>query len=310
MKTTQSKTPVIIFLLSLVFLVGFESGFAAESDRLTQDLGVLTNSNGKIVEQKTIKVKSKWSAGIECYKIKHLSDGLKVVGFVLKPKDEGRKYPVMIFNRGGNREYFKITKKGLIYLTYLSSKNYVILASQYRGNDGGQGREEFGGKDVNDVLNLIPLAKSLPFTDPSRMVMYGISRGGMMTYLAIKEGAQIKAAAVLGGITDLIQTYKEREDMKEGVLDQLIGPLKWKEAEYKKRSAYYWPEKINVPVIILHGGEDWRVKASQATKLSEKLKELGKPHKLVIIPEGNHLLGKHKKKRNKEIFEWFNKYIK
>jgi hypothetical protein len=33
----------------------------------------------------------------------------------------------------------------------------------------------------------------------------------MMTYLAIKKGARIKATAVVGGITDLEQAYKERE---------------------------------------------------------------------------------------------------
>ena len=90
-----------------------------------------------------------------------------------------------------------------------------MLASQYRGNDGGEGRDEFGGEDIHDVLNLIKMAKSLPFIDSSKIVMIGFSRGGMMTYLAIKHGAQIKAAAVAGGITDLGQMYNDRDqDMK------------------------------------------------------------------------------------------------
>jgi dipeptidyl aminopeptidase/acylaminoacyl peptidase len=33
---------------------------------------------------------------------------------------------------------------------------------------------------------------------------------------------------------------------------------------YRKCSAYFWPEKINAPVLILHGGDDWRVKVTQA----------------------------------------------
>jgi hypothetical protein len=37
----------------------------------------------------------------------------------------------------------------------------VVVASQYRGNGGGEGHEEFGGAEVHDILNLIPLAKSL-----------------------------------------------------------------------------------------------------------------------------------------------------
>ena len=54
----------------------------------------------------------------------------------------------------------------------------MVLASQYRGNDGGQGKEEFGGSDINDVLNLIPLAESISFMNADRIVMLGFSRGG------------------------------------------------------------------------------------------------------------------------------------
>ena len=52
---------------------------------------------------------------------------------------------------------------------------------------------------------------SLPFVEPEKIVMLGYSRGGMMTYLAIKHGAKIKAAAVVSGVSDLEQAYNERE---------------------------------------------------------------------------------------------------
>jgi len=298
-----------------LFIVIFYLGCATETVSLrnqekaptfTQDLNVLANSNGKIVKQKEIRIKSKWSELIECYKIKYLSDGYQVVGFIVKPKGEGSKYPMMIFNRGGNREFGKLTKKSLRYLSFLSSNNYVILASQYRGNDGGQGKDEFGGKDVNDVLNLIKMAKSLPFINPTKIVMLGFSRGGMMTYLAIKHGAEIKAAAVVGGVTDLGQMYNEREEAMKKVIRELVGMDK---TEWEKRSAYHWPEKIDVPILILHGEDDWRVKVSQAKKLSEKLKQAGKVHDLEIFSKGDHGLNTHRSERNQRIFDWFERYV-
>jgi dipeptidyl aminopeptidase/acylaminoacyl peptidase len=94
---------------------------------LSQDLSSLSNSNGKIVYAKTVKVKSNWSDKVESYKIKYLSDGLKVVGFVVKPKAEGLKFPAIIFNRGGNREFAKIDKGYLKYFSYISAQNYVIV---------------------------------------------------------------------------------------------------------------------------------------------------------------------------------------
>jgi dipeptidyl aminopeptidase/acylaminoacyl peptidase len=83
------------------------------------------------------------------------------VGFLLAPKLREGKLPVLIFNRGGNRDFGAISERDLLYLAYLASTSYVVLASQYHGNDGGEGKELFGGSDVNDVLNLIPLAGSL-----------------------------------------------------------------------------------------------------------------------------------------------------
>ena len=297
---------LILFLLSGCKTTDEGSERQGQALLLPQDLNSLINSDGKIVESRPINVKSEWSDKTEYFKIKYLSDGLKVVGFVVKPKADGLKYPLIIFNRGGNRESGKITKKSLKYLTYLSSNKYVVLASQYRGNDGGQGKEEFGGKDVNDVLNLIKMAKSLPFINSSKIVMLGFSRGGMMTYLAIKNGAEIEAAAVVGGVTDLGQTYSEREDAMKKVIRELVGMDK---TEWEKRSAFYWPEKIDVPILILHGEDDWRVKVSQAKKLSEKLKQAGMVHELVIFSKGDHGLHTHPSEANQRIFDWFERYV-
>lgn len=275
-----------------------------------QDLNLLIDSNGKISSSKKMDLDNEYKDTVECYRIRYLSDGLEVVGFILKPKQVDQKLPVIIYNRGGNREFGKIDASKLKYLSYLSSNGYVVLASQYRGNDGGQGKEEFGGNDINDVLNLIPMAESLPFIDSDRIIMLGYSRGGLMTYLAISKSTKIKAACVVGGVTDIIQLYNEREQGMKNVLIELIGGTPTdKEAEYKMRSVYYWPEKINAPVLILHGEDDWRVQKSQAEKIANKLNELGKPYELVIYPKGSHGLTENKNDRDRRILEWFEKYI-
>ena len=308
---SRGKYLFFLFILILLLISGCKTTDVGSTRQdqaplIPQDLNSLKDSNGKIVESRSVNVKSAWSGKTESYKIKYLSDGLKVSGYIIKPKTGGSKFPAIVFNRGGNREYGKITKGTLKYLSYLSSKDYVILASQYRGNDGGQGREEFGGKDVNDVLNIIELAKSLPFVEPTKIVMLGYSRGGMMTYLAIKHDAKIRAAAVVGGVTDLGQMYNEREEAMKNVIRELVGMDK---SEWEKRSAYYWPEKIDVPILILHGEDDWRVKVSQAKKLADKLKEAGSVHELVVFPKGDHGLNTHRSERNQKIFDWFERYL-
>jgi tetratricopeptide (TPR) repeat protein len=269
------------------------------------------NSDGKIISSQRAKIADDFSNYVEAYRIRYLSDKLEVVGFIFIPLHENfsQKLPVFIFNRGGSLEYSKITSESSRLPSY-ASKGYVVLASQYRGTDGGEGREQYGGKDINDVLNLIAMAESLPFIDSNKIVMYGVSRGGLMTYLAISKSSKIKAACVNSGVADLIQTYEEREQgMKDTLIDLIGGPPGTKRSEYINRSAVYWPERINTPLLILHGDNDWRVNVSQAKELAKKLDELNKPNELGIYPQGTHGLGEYHEDRDRRILEWFEKYI-
>lgn len=95
----------------------------------------------------------------ECRRITYLNDGLKVVGFIWKPQDTaGKQFPLIIFNRGGNREFGKLTPWFHLGFYAYVSHGFVVIASQYRGNDGGEGREEYGGVDGTAGRWLVALA--------------------------------------------------------------------------------------------------------------------------------------------------------
>ena len=79
--------------------------------------------------------------------------------------------------------------------------------------------------------------------------------------------------------------------------------------EYEARSATYWADKINVPLLIQHGEADDRVSLEQAKKLAQELDKYGKVSKLITYPGGDHGLSAHKGGRP-EIFKWLNKYLK
>ena len=181
-----------------------------------------------------------------------------------------------------------------------------VLASNYRGNDGGEGQEEFGGVDVRDVLQLIEIGKQQPWWDGKNIFMLGWSRGGMMTYLALKAGAEVNAAAVGAGITDLRASIAERPEMEEKVYAPLMPDyVARKEEHLTARSAVCWPEKINVPLLMLHGDADKRVGISHARTLQVKLADLGKEVRLVEFPGGGHGLMSENEKVMREINGWF-----
>ncbi len=267
----------------------------------------VTLPSGTIVEQELVYSDDE----IEIHDITYMSDGLKVKGYLAQPKAPGT-YPAIIWNRGGNREFGLLQSSSLIPY---AQNGYVAIGSQYRGNGGGEGREEFGGVDVNDVLNLIPLLKSMPNVDTDRIGMVGFSRGGMMTYITLKEQTlrgtnDIKAACTVGGLADLFMGAEERPDMVSGVYTPLIGGSPSQVPDkYEARSATYWADKINVPLLIQHGEADWRVSVEQPRKLAKELDKYGKVYKLITYPGDDHGLSGHNGGLD-EIFAWLSQYLK
>jgi dienelactone hydrolase len=268
--------------------------------------GLLNLQNGKLINSKLVYSDEQ----IEIHDITYLSDGLKVKGYIAQPKSDG-KHPVIIWNRGGNREFGLLEPNKLEPYAH---HDYIAVGSQYRGNGGSEGREEFGGSDVNDVLNLIPLIRSLPNANPDKIGMIGYSRGGMMTYIALKEQTlrgtdDIKVACTIGGLADLFMSVEERPDMVNNVYIPLIGgdPGQIPE-QYKARSAVYWADKINVPLLIQHGEADWRVSVDQARKLARELDSYNKEYKLITYPGDDHGLTSHDRGLP-EIFTWLDKYL-
>lgn len=251
--------------------------------------------------------------GFECERITYLSDGLRVTGYLWKPKNTaGRKLPLIVFNRGGNRDFGQLSpweQEG--FYSYVSN-GFVVIASQYRGVDGGEGREEFGGAEIHDVLNLLPLAKALGFVDMSNVFLLGESRGGMETYLALKHGMPVNAAAVVSGEADLVAGSKNRPEMIYQVYRQLVPDFAKRGTELlRERSVVTWPEKINAPVLILHGTADWRTDPKdQALAVAEKLQALHKTYELVMYADDSHGLPFHWRDRDQKIVEWFKRYLK
>ena len=176
------------------------------------------------------------------------------------------------------------------------------MASQYRGGSGSTGQDEYGGKDVNDVIHLLDICEDLSIIDRDELYMMGVSRGGIMTYRAISQDERIKKAVVISGVADLFLSYENRDDMKM-LLEELIGgsPVELPE-EYKKRSATYWAEEIKCPMLIIHSKWDEKVSYAEAEKMVDCLEKESKEYKFISYEDNVH--GLHLEDFS-VIMEWF-----
>lgn len=250
---------------------------------------------------------------IQFSRLTYLSDGLKVTAYLAEPKAEGL-YPCIIANRGGNRDFGQWNPLSMGYfLGNMAGWGYVVVATQYRGNDGGEGQEQFGGDDVNDVLNLIPLLEQISSADTSRIGIQGGSRGGMMTYQALRESCRFKAAAVVAGVTNSFTSISDRPDMEQYVYAELVPNYPQdKDEQLKKRSAVFWADQLckTTPLLIMHGSADWRVSPKQSLELVQKLYEYRHPVRLILFEGADHGIREFRTDMFYEMRRHFDLYLR
>lgn len=250
---------------------------------------------------------------VQFSKITYLSDGLKVTGYVAEPREEG-KYPCIISNRGGNRDFGEWTPLSIaFFMGQMAQWGYVVVASQYRGNDGGEGIEQFGGDDLNDVLNLIPVLEQMPKADTTRIGIQGGSRGGMMTYLAMKESCRFKAAVVVAGMADAHLNINNRPEMEKHVFSEL-APNYWddKENQLNKRSAVQWADEMckTTPLLIMHGSSDWRVSPEESMNLVSELYKYKHPTRFILFEGADHGIREFRQDMFNEMKRHFDLYVR
>jgi len=259
--------------------------------------------------------------------ITYSSDGNAVRGILIGPKKPGeRKWPAILFARGGTADYGRITLPGrdvsfckqehtpcltVVDLYLLAKAGFVVIASDYRFHGATAKRDEWGGADVDDLISLVPVLRSMDFVDTSRLYMYGVSRGGTMTYLALKRGAPVRAAAVVAGVSDLEAWGRYRPEFVNGY-DTYDGWAKvWPDyadraAEYyHERSAVQWADQLKVPILIMHSRSDRLVPVDHAIRMASALQAAGGTYALHIYANDGHSLPANRMDRNRQIVEWF-----
>lgn len=270
---------------------------------------LITEEFEKLIGPVYTEIAQKNSPNIFVYRIVYRSQGHKVVGFIAEPRT-GENLPCVIYNRGGSGE-FGVLKIGMFFFMLpaeLAMQGYIVIASQYSGNAGSEGKDEMGGSDIEDVLVLQKILKNYSRANAKKIGMQGGSRGGSMTYLSLTKAKWIKVAVTVGAPTNLLREEKLRPKMKEHFKKMFGGSLK----EKKKRSAIFWahlfPKKT--PLLIMHGGSDWRVSPLDSLELSQKLLELHVPHRLVLFEGADHGLTEYTKESTQMTISWFDRFLK
>jgi len=217
-------------------------------------------------------------------------DGQNIPGFVTRPKGDGP-YPLIVLPHGG-----PFVQETIVYDEWaqmLANNGYMVLQPQYRGSQGygakfylaaidGGGQGGYKMQDDKDDGALYLVEQGL--VDKDRIAMFGWSYGGYAALVAASRTPQIYQCVIAGAAvsdTEMQVNYYRNQLRGHGRDQQLtmwgdsINPIKE-------------VEKVNVPILIIHGSVDQRVPPAHARKYTALLDKYGKDYKFVELDGADH----------------------
>ncbi len=213
-------------------------------------------------------------------------DGERLWGALLLPSDyqEGNRYPLIVWVYGGNSQSDALDRFGFegfapINLQLLATRGYAVLlpdAPQHLGTP----MLDLAKTVLPGVNKLIDMG----IVNPDRLGVIGHSYGGYSALSLIVQTKRFKAAVVADGIGDWIAAYGQMSS--DGTAFEvaaaeggqgLIGGPPWEiPNRYIENSPFFYLNRVETPLLIVHGAEDRSVAPFLGDEIFVGLRRLGK----------------------------------
>lgn len=251
------------------------------------------------------------------------TDGKKMlVWLILPPEFDAKKsYPALLYCQGGPQspvsQFFSYRWNFML----MASHDYVIMAPNRRGLPGfGQEwndaiSKDWGGQPMRDYLVTVDsLTTTETYIDKNRLGAVGASYGGYSVYyLAGIHNNRFKTFVSHCGLFNLESWYGTTEELFFANFD--IGGPYWlpeNKELYAKNSPHKLVDKWNTPMLVIHGGKDFRVPESEGMQAFQVLQLKGIPSKYLYFPDEGHWITKPQNGVlwYRTYFDWLDSYLK
>ncbi|HLW09408.1 MAG TPA: prolyl oligopeptidase family serine peptidase [Fermentimonas sp.] len=233
--------------------------------------------------------------------------------------DANKKYPLIVYYYGGTSPTSRIFESTYPLHVY-AAQNYVVYTLQPSGTTGyGQ---EFSARHVNAwgeqtaeeiIEGVEKFIAEHTFVDGTKVGNIGASYGGFMTQYLITKTDMFSASVSHAGISNITSYWGEGYWGYSYSSGASAGSYPWNNPElYVKQSPLFNADKINTPLLLLHGSADTNVPIGESIQMYNALKLLNKPVEFIKVIGENHAIYDYDKRIswNNAIYAWFAKWLK
>ncbi len=249
-----------------------------------------------------------------CYKSR---DGLDIHAAVYRPREKDKRLAAVIFLHGGPNFEFANYYYPLPQL--LAQEGYLVFAPNFRGSTGfgtafrHANFREWGHADAFDVIDGVEWLKQQDIVDADRIAVIGPSYGGYLTLSVLTIAPELFCAGVdMYGDSEIRESYYHGDRHGRLDLKRQMGKPPENPEGYKRGSPFYNAEKIQAPLLILHGKEDRLVVPLMSEKMIEALRIEDKyfEHKFYEDEEHGFSSPENKKDAWERVINFLNKFCK
>ncbi|OON67997.1 prolyl oligopeptidase family serine peptidase [Hymenobacter sp. CRA2] len=250
------------------------------------------------------------------------TDGKQMQVYVIYPPDfdPSKKYPTLLYCQGGPQSPISQAFSYRWNFPLMAARGYIVVAPNRRGLPGF-GREwndqisgDWGGQPIRDYLSAIDKISEEPYVDKSRRGCIGASYGGFSVYyLAGHHQGRFKTFIAHAGLFDLTSWYPTTEEMFFANYEMKGTP--W-DAQLSKSYQEFNPQKFvgqwDTPILVIHGGKDFRVPEGQGMEAFGSAQLRGIPSRFLYFPNEGHWIQKPQNSVlwNRVFFDWLGRTLK
>lgn len=228
-------------------------------------------------------------------------DGQEMLVWVIYPPgfNERKKYPTLLYLQGGPQSALSQFYSFRWNFQLMASQGYIVVAPNRRGMPGHGVKwneaisKDWGGGAMQDYLDAIDDVAKERYVDNDRLGAIGASFGGYSAfYLAGHHEGRFKTFISHDGVFDFRSMYGTTEELF--FVNHDIGGAYWDQdnAAVQKSYAQFNPSNFvgnwDTPILVIHGGKDYRVPPGQGIQAFQAAKLLGLKSRLLYFPEENH----------------------
>jgi dipeptidyl aminopeptidase/acylaminoacyl peptidase len=248
-------------------------------------------------------------------------NGETVHGYVIKPVDfdPAKKYPVAYLIHGGPQGAFGNDFHYRWNPQAYAGAGYAAVMVNFHGSTGyGQAfcdsiRGDWGGKPFEDLKKGLAAAlEQYPWMDGERVGALGASFGGyMINWIAGNWPDRFRCLVAHDGNIDERAAYLETEELWFPEWDHLGTP--WDNPRsYEKHNPVQFVKNWKTPMLVIHGGQDFRVVETQGIASFNALQRRGIPSRFLYFPDENHWILKPANSVlwHETVLGWLDRWLK